>query len=203
MSRHPQSSSDPVQPSPGNTNDGDVTQLLVDARDGSPEALNALVERVYRELHSSAAGMVRRQGRDLTLVTADLVHEAFLRLFDQKSVDWENRRHFFGSAAIAMRRVLIDHARRNNAGKRIPKDEMIPIEGKEDVAQTPDLNLLALDHALEELAQTNPRQAKIVELRFFAGLTESEVSDILGISTVTVSRDWKVARLKLKRAMRP
>ena len=183
--------------------DGDVTILLAHARDGSAEALEALIERVYKELRRTAAGLVRREAPGFTLVATDLVHEAFFRLFDQQAVDWQDRRHFFGSAARAMRRVLIDHARRKKAGKRIPKEDLIPLDTARDATDLPDLDLLALDLALDELARENPRQARIVEMRFFAGLTEIEVAELLEVSRMTVSRDWKVARLRLKRAMRP
>lgn len=177
--------------------------MLGHAREGSSEAVGALVERVYHELRKTAAGLVSHEAPGFTLVATDLVHEAFLRLFDQQSVDWEDRRHFFGSAAVAMRRVLIDHARRRKAGKRIPKEELVSLEVANDAFDLPNLDLLALDDALNELARENPRQARIVELRFFAGFTESEIAEILGVSRMTVTRDWKVARLRLKRAMRP
>ncbi len=184
---------------PENHSSGDVTLLLDEAREGGPEELEALVLHVYKELRRTAAGLVRREGQGFTLVATDLVHEAFFRLFGQTEVSWEDRRHFFGSAAIAMRRVLIEHARRRSAGKRIPKDAMVTLGSANDALDLPDIDLLALDRALEQLAETNPRQARIVELRFFAGLTGEEIAEVLGVSHMTVKRDWKVARLRLLR----
>ena len=191
----------PTDPRGGRPSSGDVTLLLDQARGGGAEALEALIIRVYDELRRTAASLMRRQTPGVTLLATDLVHEAFLRLFQGAPPDFEDRRHFFGSAAIAMRRVLIDHARRRKAGKRIPKDALVSLEAADDALDLPGLDLLALDRALDALARENPRQAQIVELRFFAGLSESEVAELLGVSRMTVSRDWKVARLRLRRAM--
>lgn len=178
-----------------------LTDLIQRARDGNDDDLNSLVSAVYRELRRTAQGMLSRESVGHTLVATDLVHEAFLRLFGDQGVSWENRRHFFGSAAIAMRRILIDHARKKRSGKRIPKEEMLPIEAADAVLEMPNVDLIALDEALRTLEAKSPRQARIVELRFFAGLTEAEVSDVLEISRMTVSRDWKVARLRLLQYM--
>ncbi len=181
---------------------GDLTALLSRAQeDGDDSAVEALVHAVYQELRQAAKRMIRREVAGGTLMATDLVHEAYMRLFDRDS-SWDDRRHFFGSAAIAMRRVLIDHARRKQAGKRIPKDEMVPIELSNEPFAIPNLDLLALDRALDRQAEVHPRQAKIVELRFFAGLSESDIAELLQISRITVSRDWKVARLRLRREMR-
>lgn len=179
---------------------GELTLLLERAR-GDDRAVEELVTAVYRELRRTARRLISREASGHTLVATDLVHEAYLRLFDRPP-SWEDRRHFFGSAAIAMRRVLVDHARRKKAGRRIPRGEMVPVELAEESGVLPDLDLLALDRALDRLAQDHPRQAKIVELRFFAGLGEAEIAELLGLSRVTVSRDWKVARLRLRREMR-
>lgn len=180
----------------------ELTQLLVQARGESDgEAVEALIAAVYRELRKSAQVMIGKEHAGHTMAATDLVHEAYFRLFQQE-LDWDDRRHFFASAAVAMRRVLIDHARRKKAGKRIPRDEMVPIDLSNEPFALPDLDLLALDRALDELAQRHPRQARIVELRFFAGLSETEIAELLGVSRMTVSRDWKVARLQLRRAMR-
>lgn len=179
---------------------GELTLLLERAR-GDEEALEQLVAAVYQELRRTARRLIRGEASGFTLVATDLVHEAYLRLFDRPA-SWDDRRHFFGSAAIAMRRVLVDHARRKHAGKRIPRDELLPLELSSEPFELPDLDLVALDRALDRLARVHPRQARIVELRFFAGLSESEVAELLGISRVTVTRDWKVARLRLRREMR-
>ncbi len=179
----------------------EVTELLEKARSGSAEALEDLVVSVYRELRRTAQSMIGLESPDLTLVATDLVHEAFLRLFGGQDISWENRRHFFGSAATAMRRVLIDHARKARAGSRIPKNDLVPLDAASSAFALPNVDLLALDQALDALEAMNPRQARIVELRFFAGLTEAEVAELLEVSRMTVSRDWKVARLRLQREM--
>ena len=184
---------------------GQVTQLLGALRGGDDIALDRLVSFVYAELRRIASGLIRKERSGHTMRATEVVHEAYMRLFDRDTLVWDDRRHFFASAAIAMRRVLIDHARRVNAGKRIPKDEIVPLDielGAEDLTNPFDIDLLALDQALDRLAKLDPRQARIVELRYFAGLTGTEVAELLGISRGTVTREWRVARLWLRREMR-
>lgn len=180
---------------------GEVTMLLEDVRGGREEALDRLVALVYEELRRTAKGLMRRERQAHTFGATDLVHEAYLRMFDQDQLNWRDRGHFYGSAAVAMRRALVDHARRRLAGKRIPKDVLVPLELAGEPASLPDHELIALDTALERLAEVQPRQARIVELRFFAGLTESEVAEALELSRMTVSREWRVAKLWLHREM--
>ncbi len=187
----------------GRDADPDVTQLLRRAQSGDPEDLETLVATVYNELRRTAQSMIGNEWSGQSLVATELVHETFLRLFDGQPTDWENRRHFFGSAAIAMRRILIDLARKKRSGKRIPEDKLLPIEAEHGAFGANPVDLEALDDALSELAVTNPRQAKVVELRFFVGLGEAEVAEVLGVSRMTVSRDWKVARLRLLKSMGP
>lgn len=180
-----------------------MTQLLGELRRGRDDALERLIGFVYGELRRVAMGLIRRERSGHTLKATEVVHEAYLRLFDRDTLVWDDRRHFFGSAAIAMRRVLIDHARRVTAGKRIPKDELIPIELADDYLVNPfDIEILALDQALDRLAVIDPRQAQIIELRYFAGLTAAEVAELLEISRGTVTREWRVSRLWLRREMR-
>lgn len=195
MSRDAENSTPATRPS------GDLTILLDRAQAGGDRAFEELVGAVYQELRRTAKGLVRREASGFTLMATDLVHEAYFRLFGGGAT-FEDRRHFFGSAATAMRRVLIDHARRKQAGKRIPRDELSSIETSSEPFALPDLDLLALDRALDRLAEIHPRQAKIVELRFFAGLSEAEVAELLQVSRMTVTRDWRVARLRLRREMR-
>ncbi|MEM1181442.1 MAG: ECF-type sigma factor [Acidobacteriota bacterium] len=180
-----------------------LTLLLQRAHIGGPEDLEALVAAVYRELRRTAQSMLGREWGDHSIVATELVHETFLRLFGGEQPNWENRRHFFGSAAIAMRRILIDIARKRRSGRRIPKEELLPIETADEIWIEPQLDLVALDDALRKLAVKNPRQAHVVELRFFAGLGEAEVAELLQVSRMTVSRDWKVARLRLLKSMKP
>ena len=147
---------------------------------------------------------MRRERKGHTLSTTDLAHEAYLRLFgSDQALPWTDRKEFFMSAAVAMRRVLIDHVRRQKAGKRIPKDELVPIQTILEPAVDPGIDLIALDRALEHLAEVSPRQAKVVELRYFMGLTEPEIARLLDISLMTVSRDWRIARLWLRKEMQP
>ncbi|MEM1182157.1 MAG: ECF-type sigma factor [Acidobacteriota bacterium] len=189
---------------------GEVTRLLERLGDGDGGALEELVDFVYLELRRVAGGFVKGERSSLTLSATELVHEAYLRLFDPDQSSFQDRRHFFASAAAAMRRVLIDHARRAAADKRIPKGSLVPMELLRDGEPMPALgtggaavegssvDLLALDR----LAAIDPRQARIVELRYFAGLTAAEVAQLLDISRSTVARDWNVARLWLRREMR-
>ena len=187
---------------------GEVTVLLEKLQDGGDSALEELVSFVYSELRRIASGLVQSEASGHTLKATDVVHEAYLRLFDAENLAWENRRHFFASAAIAMRRVLIDYARRRQAGKRIPKDEQVPIEVMEaDISDQSSsrampIDVLALDQALVRLAQIDKRQAEIVELRYFAGLTIEEVAELYEVSRGTVTREWRIARLWLRREMR-
>ncbi len=187
---------------------GEITLLLTRLEQQEDEALEALVSFVYAELRRIASGLVQSESSGHTLRATDVVHEAYLRLFNHESLAWDNRRHFFASAAIAMRRVLIDHARKKQAGKRIPKDEQIPIEliggdlEVQDSAQPTPIDILALDQALRHLAKVDERQARIVELRYFAGLTTEELAELFEIPSSTVNREWRIARLWLRREMR-
>ena len=187
---------------------GDITLLLNRLENQEDDALEALISFVYAELRRIASGLVQSERSGHTLRATDVVHEAYLRLFDSESSVWENRRHFFASAAIAMRRVLIDHARKKKAGKRIPTEEQVPLElvGAElDVrnsVQPEPVDVLALDQALRHLAMVDERQARIVELRYFAGLTIEELAELFELSRGSISREWRIARLWLRREMR-
>ena len=178
-----------------------VTQLLEEARAGDSDSVERLIASVYTELRKTAASLLRSERSGHTLQITDLVHESYFRLFGSEELGFRDRGHFFGSAAVAMRRVLVDHARRKGAGKRIPKDELIPLDQAVEPATPEGVDLVSLDEALDRLAQVSPRQAEIVQLRYFGGLTESEVAEVLETSRATVSREWKVARLWLRREM--
>lgn len=177
----------------------DVTALLQSWRSGDTAAGEALLARIYQELKRIAASQLRRERPDHTLQTTALVHEAFLRLVDQRGVDWRDRTHFFGLAASMMRRVLVDHARARAASKRSAPDAP-PQEVDETAAR--DVELLDLDRALSALAESHPRQARVVEMRYFADLDVEEVALCLDISTPTVKRDWKFARAWLNAELR-
>lgn len=173
----------------------DITMLLIDLSDGKREALDKLIPLVYRELRQMAARYLRREAASHTLQTTALVHEAYLKLVDQKKVRWQNRSHFFAIAAQAMRRILIDHARSRLSDKRGGSDQKIALdEGAIDISEERASSLIALDEALERLAEIDPQKSRIVELRFFGGLSIEETAQSLGIGTATVIRQWRMAK---------
>jgi RNA polymerase sigma factor (TIGR02999 family) len=177
---------------------GSVTALLKDWSGGDGHALERLIPLVYSELRRLAASYLRRERADHTLQPTALVHEAYLRLVDQKRVDWQSRAHFFGIAAQMMRRVLVDHARRRQAAKRGSRTYRISIAEDLPGAER-DPELLSLDEALRGLEALDPRQARVVELRFFGGLSVEETAELLGVSPATVKREWQTARAWLAR----
>ena len=181
----------------------DVTALLVRWRDGSAEAGDELMAKVQGELRRIAASYLRRERGGHTLQPTAVVNEAYIRLVPQRSVQWENRAHFYGIAARMMRRVLVDHARKRKAAKRDGlADEPITISGVPAPAPGIDeVDVLALHEALSALAALDARQAEIVEMRYFAGLTIEEIADVMKISAATVKREWTTAKLWLRRRM--
>ena len=178
----------------------DITQLLIAWSDGRREALDDLMPIVYADLRRVAAGYMRRESPGHALQPTALVHEAFVRLVDQRQVKWRNRAHFFGVAAGMMRRILVDNARRRRAEKRGGEWQRVTLAGVE--AAAPDANrevdVLALHEALERLAEFDPQQARIVELRYFGGLTIDETAEVVGISAATVVREWTIAKAWLR-----
>jgi len=180
----------------------DVTILLSELTRGNKEAVERLVPLVYDELKRLANCYMRRERPDHTLQATALVNEAYLKLVCQQSVNWQSRSHFFGIAAQLMRRILIDHARRHLRKKRGGAHEVVPLD--EGLVFSPGQSavLLRLDEALERLAKLDPRQSKIVELRFFGGLSVEEAAEFLGISPKTVKRDWSVAKAWLHGELR-
>lgn len=184
-----------------NTSPQDVTGLLVRWRTGDREALDALTPLVYDELRRLAKSYLRRERPDHTLDGTALVHEAYMRLVDQRNVEWRNRNHFFALAAELIRRILVDHARARIAAKRGGSNVKLSLDEALAPADEKDLNILALDDALLALAKADPQQSRIVELRYFAGLTIEETADVMEISPATVKRDWTTAKAFLKREM--
>ena len=177
----------------------DITQLLIAWSDGRREALDDLMPMVYADLRRVAAGYMRREGAGHALQPTALVHEAYVRLIDQKQVKWRNRAHFFGVAAGLMRRILVDHARRRRAEKRGGDWERVTLTGDEVATDAhKEIDVLALDEALERLAEFDPQQERIVELRYFGGLTIEETAEIVGISAATVVREWTIAKAWLR-----
>jgi RNA polymerase sigma factor (TIGR02999 family) len=179
----------------------DVTELLNRWGRGDVEAFNALVPKVYDELHQLAAHYLRAERASHTLQPTALVHECYLRLSGLREARLQNRTHFYGAAAGVMRRVLVDHARRRNAAKRGGGEAAPSIDGGLDVLGSAGLDLEALDGALDALARFAPEKARVVELRFFGGLTVDETAAFLGVSPVTVKRHWKFARAWLYREL--
>lgn len=175
-----------------------ITQLLIRWREGDETALEELLPRVYRELRRLANLYLRQERTGHTLQPSDLVHEAYLRLVDAKEVDWQDRAHFFGIAAVRMRRILIEHARNRQAAKRGGADYRMTLSKVDRVGEEQDINLLALDDALQRLEVMDPRKVQIVELRYFGGLTIEETAKALKISPATVKRDWSMARAWLR-----
>jgi RNA polymerase sigma factor (TIGR02999 family) len=179
--------------------DRNITELLAHVRDGNREAEKQLMEAVYDELHRLASSYMRRERPDHTLQASALVNEAYVRLLGNGPVSWESRAHFFVTAAHTMRRVLIDHARRHDAGKRGGEGVRVELTDNLAVSEGMDFaRMLDLDRALTRLAALDPRQARIVELRFFAGLTVEQTAEVLAVSEKTVKRDWAVARAWLE-----
>jgi RNA polymerase sigma factor (TIGR02999 family) len=178
-----------------------VSELLVHWGHGDHAALEALIPLVYDELRRLARHHLRRERPNHTLQSAALVHEAYLRLVDQELPQWQNRAHFFGVAAQLMRHILVDHARRRRAAKRGAGAPRLTLDPTIALAQEQEVNLVVLDDALNRLASLDPQQSRIVELRFFGGLSIAETAVALGISPATVKREWATARAWLQREM--
>jgi RNA polymerase sigma factor (TIGR02999 family) len=178
----------------------DVTQLLVNWSQGDPRALEALTPLVYDELRRLAGRYLRRERPDHTLQSTALVHEAYLRMVDQKQVRWQNRAHFFGVAAQIIRRILVDHARGHKAEKRGADAVKLSLDEAMAVPEERQLDLVA-DDSLNSLANFDIQQGRIVELRFFGGLSIEETAEVLRVSPATVKRDWAMAKAWLYRDM--
>src|SRR5262245_31216242 len=174
-----------------------VTGFLKAWSAGHREALDKLMPAVQDELRRLAASYMRRERRDHTLQVTGLVNEAYLRLIEQRNVSWQDRRHFFGIAAQCMRRILVDYARQRNAGKRAGGKTFVAFDESIEIAEKRGIDLIALDDALAALAELDERQAQVVELRFFGGLTVLETARLLKVSSATVKRDWESARVWL------
>jgi RNA polymerase sigma factor (TIGR02999 family) len=179
-----------------------ITELLIDWGQGDQLALEKLMPLVYDELRRLANNYLRREPAGHTLQPTALVNEAYLKLVGQRKVNWQNRAHFFAISAKLMRRILVDHARQRQAAKRGGSDQQrLSITSAETIVKQPAIDLLALNEALDELAEMDPQQGRIVELRFFGGLSIEETAEVLSISHATVERDWKLARAWLRRQL--
>jgi RNA polymerase sigma-70 factor (ECF subfamily) len=187
-----------TQPKPG-----DVTRLLLSWSNGDKQALGELVPLLYRELRGLAAAYIRRERRDHTLQATALVHEAYLRMVDQTQVRSPSRAQFFAVAANLMRQILVNHAEHHRAAKRGGNGNKVILDEGAAVVQQRGIDLIALDEAMDKLAELDPRQSRVVELRFFGGLKEDEIAGVLGVSVITVKREWRIARAVLNRHLRP
>jgi len=185
----------------GNHEPGEVTRLLAEWSCGDRAALDRLLPIVYSELRRIAAAHLRRERREHTLQPTSLVHEAYLNLADQQSVDCRTRAEFFAIAANVMRQILVNHAKRRKCAKR-DAGHRVTLESAVALEFPKVLNLLELDKALDKLAELSRRQCRVVEMRFFAGLREEDIADVLGISLITVKRDWRVAKAMLRNELR-
>jgi len=184
-------------------NPADITGLLVAWKNGDNDALDELIPIVYSELRQLARYQLRGERAGHSLQPTALTHEAFLRLFGTRQVSWQNRAHFFAVAAQLMRRVLVEHARKRSATKRGGSVTRITLDEAKIPAKAVELDVLALHEALTQLEKIDPRQCRIVELRYFGGLDTEETAEVLGLSPSTVKRDWRVAKIWLRRALEP
>jgi len=183
----------------GQTSTNEITKLLHGWQGGDGAALDALVPVVYKELRRLAHYELRKERPDHTLQSTALVHEAYFRLVGRDLPQWEGRTHFFAIAAQLMRQILVDYARRRRASKRGSGVCMLTLDDAMAMPQGKDVDVVAVDDALNTLAEVDPRQSRVVELRFFAGLSLEETSEVMGIATATVQRDWTAARAWLHR----
>ena len=187
------------------TSQGEITALLREWSAGKPGALNDLMPLVYEELRKTARHHLAGEAAGHTLQTTAVIHEVYLQLLRRKKVSWENRTQFFAFAGTVMRRILIDHAREKLADKRGNRAEHTELVEDLDISDSQEVDpatLLALDTALIKLARRDPRQSKIVELRYFAGLTVSETAEVLGVSRATIKREWSTAKYWLARELK-
>jgi len=180
------------------TSPATITQLLIKWRNGDQAALDELLPLVYSELRRLAAYYLRQERPDHTLQPTALVHEAYLRLVGEKEIDWQNRAHFFGIAAMRMRHILVEHARSRRAAKRGGGECRLPLNEADRLAEEHDVNLLALNDALQRLEALDPQKSRIVELRYFGGLTIEETAEALKVTPDRVKRGWRMARAWLR-----
>lgn len=179
----------------------EITQLLIAWNQGDQSARDELTPLIYDELRRLARGYLRRERINHTLQPTALVHEAFLRLIDQSKVNWQNRAHFFGAAARLMRQILINHAEARRAAKRGGEAERISLNDVDHFAVGREIDLIALNEALNNLERIDPQQGQIVEMRYFSGLTIEEIAEVMGVSPATVKREWSTARAWLRREL--
>ena len=180
-----------------NTAKKEITILLKNLKEGDKSTQDEIMKILYQELRGFAGNILKKENQTITFQATELVNEAYIRMFDSKKLDWNDRNHFMFSSIVAMRWILLDHAKKKQRAKRIPKNSQTSIEDVLNIKISQDIDIIRLDEALIDLEKLDPRQLKIVELRFFAGLNEQEAAKILGISVSTVQREWQAAKLWL------
>jgi len=177
------------------SNPGEITKMLLELTDGNRDVVDEILPHIYGELRKLAGSYLRRERSDHTLQPTALVHEAYMKLIDQRQVKWQNRAHFFGIAAQVMRRILMDHARRNSAEKRGSGETAVSLDDEFIVvAKGRSAELIALDDALKELERLDPEKARLVELRYFGGLSIEETAEVMEVSVPTINRHWRTAK---------
>lgn len=179
-----------------------ISELLLRWGDGDPAALDNLLPLVYKELRILARFHINKERSGITWQGSDLVHETYLRLIQQHTLNWQNRKQFFAFAATIMRRLLVDHARQRRADKREGSRIKLPLDEITEISERNAIDVLVLDQIMNNLARLDPRQARIFELRCFGGLSVEETAEVLGLSPTTIKREWATARAWLQRAMR-
>ena len=175
----------------------EITVLLKSLKQGDKSTQDELIKILYRELRGFAGNILKNENQTITIQATELVNEAYLRMFDSDKLDWSDRSHFLSTAIVVMRRYLVDHARKKNTQKRISKNDLNSFEDEFYSTESLELDVVKLDDALTDLEKLDERQAKVVEMRFFGGLSETEVAKILDISRSTVKREWKAAKMWL------
>jgi RNA polymerase sigma factor (TIGR02999 family) len=180
-----------------------ITKILQDWSEGNPSALERLIPLVFEDLRQMAGRLFQRESDGHTLQPTALVNEVYLRLMGQRKINWQNREQFLGVAGLLMRRILVDYAKGRQTVKRGSGAPKVPLDETIAVPEMRDLDVVALDEALSRLAEVDPRQGRIVEMRFFMGLSHEEIAEVLEVSVTTVKRDWKMARLWLYRELTP
>ncbi|MCB1583967.1 MAG: ECF-type sigma factor [Marinicella sp.] len=175
----------------------EVTLLLKQFKEGDSHTQSELMNLIYQELRRYAGGVLNNENQTITFQATELVNEAYIRLFDTETMDFNDRRHFMSTALLVMRRFMVDHARKKNRQKRIPKNQQSSYEEMSSVSEKLDLDVVALNDALNDLEKLDARAAKIVELRFFGGLSESEIAVFMNLSRSTVNREWQSSKLWL------
>lgn len=183
--------------SPDDSSDNHLTELLHKWNSGDLSAQDDVMQAIYQEMRKRARIYLRKERQGHTLQTTALVHEVYLRIIKQNRVQWQNRNHFFGIAAQMMRRILLDYARKRDAEKRGGQEIRIALEDATNIPDRKDTNLIALDEALTRLAELDPRQSQIVELRYFGGLSVEDTAEVLNISVATLMREWRLAKMWL------